>query len=466
MSNIIIIDDDKEMLALLEDHLRLQGHDVQGFLSPIKALEKILSLEQSPDLILTDLQMPDMSGIEVTRRIKAQYPETPIIIMTAFGSIESAVQSMKKGAFDYITKPFKLSEINLILTRALEMSRLAKENALLRAELQKGLSTKKLVGKSKSMVNLIQLIEKVAPSNASVLITGESGTGKEVIARTLHQLSPRTDKPFVAINCTAIPETLLESELFGFSKGSFTGAERKKSGLFEEAHGGTLFLDEIGDMDLALQAKLLRVLQERKIRPIGETRDIDIDVRVIAATHKDLKKAIREGLFREDLYYRLNVIPIVIPPLRHRREDIPILAQNFLTKYAAINQSPARQFSPEALLLLMNRQWPGNVRELDNIVQRALIICDGDQINAADILLESAPTVMDNQPELSGVQSSEADVSLFKSEIYEQEHRIILETMRACANSRKEVAERLGISARTLRYKLARMRESGIQLPA
>ncbi|MCX7675711.1 MAG: sigma-54 dependent transcriptional regulator, partial [Bdellovibrionaceae bacterium] len=337
MARILIVDDDPQMLSFLKDAVISDGHEAVAFSHPLRALEEILKWEEAPDLAILDQQMPDLDGIELLRRLKLKWEHLPAIMVTAYGSISSAVEAMKKGAFDYLTKPFKLGDLKVSLTRALELSRLARENMILRQELKKNYAQGGLIGKSKAMRELMELVARVAPAQSNVLITGESGTGKEVVAKTIHQLSSRRDKPFVAINCSAIPENLLESELFGHAKGSFTGADRKKAGLFEEAQGGTLFLDEIGDMDLLLQAKLLRVLQERKIRPVGETKDIDIDVRVIAATQKDLKKAIKEGLFREDLYYRLNVIPVHVPPLRFRKEDIPLLAQHFLNKYATIN---------------------------------------------------------------------------------------------------------------------------------
>lgn len=440
MAKIVVIDDDKEMRSLVEDHLKSQAYEVHGFHSPVVALEKILSDEVTPDLIVTDLQMPDMNGIEVIRRAKAHHPEVPVIVMTAFGSIESAVDAMRKGAFDYLTKPFKLSELNIVVTRALEMGRLSKENVLLRAEVKKGFSKGLITGKSKPMRDLVTLIERIAPANSSVLITGESGTGKEVVARTLHQMSSRAEKPFVAINCTAIPETLLESELFGHIKGSFTGADKRKFGLFEEAQGGTLFLDEIGDMDLSLQAKLLRVLQERKIRPVGETKDIDVDVRVVAATHKDIKKAIREGLFREDLFYRLNVIPVVIPPLRHRRDDIPLLAQTFLLKYAAINNSPARSFSPGALLLLVNRSWPGNVRELENLVERLVVLARASIISEDEIPL----------PENEDVDTFFASSAQSLITLEEMEKRYLQYVLTKTGGKKDKTAQILGINRRTL----------------
>ena len=394
MIEIVVIDDDREMRSMVEDHLKSEGYQVKSFGHPDEALSQLLGGELTPRVVVTDLQMPEMSGIEVVKRVKAKYSELPIIVMTAFGSIESAVDAMRKGAFDYITKPFKLSELGFTVERAVMMSKLAAENKILRAEVKKTYAKGSLLGKSKPMKELFELLERVAPAQSNILITGESGTGKEMVARTIHNMSPRAQANFVAVNCTAIPETLLESELFGHAKGSFTGADKRKKGLFEEAEGGTLFLDEIGDMELSLQAKLLRVLQERKIRPVGETKDQDINVRVVAATHKDLKKAIRDGLFREDLFYRLNVIPIHIAPLRHRKEDIPLLAQSFLEKYAAMNHSPVRGFSPATLHLLMENPWPGNVRELENMTERLVVMARHSQIEESDL-----PTADGGTPE-------------------------------------------------------------------
>lgn len=395
MALIAVIDDDMEMRSMVQEHLSLSGHDVHMFGDPAEALSEILSDRLTPTVVVTDLQMPNLSGIEVTKRLKAHLPDLPVVVMTAFGSIESAVDAMRKGAFDYITKPFKLIEMSLVVERAISMAELTRDNQILRAEIKKGFSKGRVLGKSKPIREIMDLLERVAPAQSSVLITGESGTGKEVIARSLHEMGPRANKPFVAVNCTAIPETLLESELFGHAKGSFTGADRRKTGLFEEANGGTLFLDEIGDMSPALQAKLLRVLQERQIRPVGETKSIDLDVRVVAATHKDLKKAIQEHLFREDLFYRLNVIPIQVPPLRHRKEDIPLLAQSFLEKYAVLNHSPVRGFSPVAMHLLMSRAWPGNVRELENLVERMVVMCRGRTIDEGDVPAADATPVED-----------------------------------------------------------------------
>lgn len=396
--HIMVIDDDAEMRSLVTDFLQAEGHRVTECRLASEALTRIQRGEFAPepgrsekkpagglDLIICDLNMPEMSGIEFIERFRVQAPHVPVILVTAFGSIETAIEAIRKGAFDYTTKPFKLAEMSVTVARALRFRDLHLENARLHSEIERSHSFSSIIGKSPGMKEVFDLIRRVAPASANVLISGESGTGKERVARAIHDEGPRRDRPFVAINCTAIPETLLESELFGHAKGAFTGATVRKRGLFEEAQGGTIFLDEIGDMDLALQAKLLRVIQERRVRAVGETQDREIDVRIIAATHKDLKMAIKNGSFREDLYYRLAVIPIVIPPLRHRREDIPLLAEHFLSKYAEANQSNVTEFSKEAMACLMAMPLEGNVRELENIIERAVVLARGERIDVADL---------------------------------------------------------------------------------
>lgn len=440
MSQLVVIDDDKEMRAMVEDHLKIAGYDVVSFGQPDQALAEILSDKIQPCAVVTDLQMPEMSGVEVTKRVKAKHPDVPVIVMTAFGSVETAVDAMRKGAFDYITKPFKLTELSFTVDRAVQMWKLTSENKVLRAELKKGYTKGNLLGKSKSMKDLFDILETVSPAQSNILITGESGTGKEVVARTIHNMSTRSKAPFVAVNCTAIPETLLESELFGHAKGSFTGADRKKIGLFEEAQGGTLFLDEIGDMVPSLQAKLLRVLQERKIRPVGETKDVEIDVRVIAATHKDLKKAIRDGLFREDLFYRLNVIPVHLPPLRHRKEDIPLLAQAFLDKFSAANRSPAHSFSPGAMHIMMNRQWQGNVRELENLVERLSVMARRQVIEEHDL----------PQPENAEAEDFYGEMTRDLPTLETLEKRYIQFALAKFGGKKEKVSQVLGINRRTL----------------
>ena len=381
---------------MISDFLRGEGHMVSEAGVATEALARIkagaydlsnshLSGDKRLDLVISDLHMPDMSGIEFIEKFREQTSDIPIILITAFGSIETAVQAIRKGAFDYTTKPFKLDEMSVTVARALRFRDLQIENSRLQNEVDHSQSFAKIIGKSPGMREVFDLIRRVAPASANVLVSGESGTGKERVARAIHDQGPRRANSFVAINCTAIPESLMESELFGHAKGAFTGAITKKRGLFEEAEGGTIFLDEIGDMNLALQAKLLRVIQERKIRAVGEIVDRDVDVRIIAATHKDLKAAIKNGTFREDLYYRLSVIPIVIPPLRHRREDIAILAEHFLKKYSAANHSPVAQFSPEAIARLIAMPWEGNVRELENVIERAVVLARGPTIEARDL---------------------------------------------------------------------------------
>lgn len=387
--HIVVVDDDKEMRALLQDYLQSEGYKISLFPLAIEALKALREgfevKEGEVDMIVTDLKMAQMDGMEFLRNMKKERPEIPVILITAFGTIDTAIEAMKNGAYHYIVKPFKLAEMNVTIERGMERRRLNRENQILRQEVKQTWKLDNVIGKSQAMRSIFDLVARVANSTANVLITGESGSGKEVIARAIHGAGPRATKPFIAINCTAIPETLLESELFGHAKGSFTGAVQKKKGLFEEANGGTLFLDEIGDMSQSLQAKLLRVLQERKIRPVGDTQMIDIDVRIIAATHKDLKEAIRDGRFREDLYYRLSVIPIVVPSLRDRVEDIPLLAEHFLRKYSAANGRNMKGFTKEGMSKLMRLRWEGNVRELENLIERAVVLSQTDWIDASDI---------------------------------------------------------------------------------
>lgn len=383
---IIVVDDEKEMREMLMDYLRSIGYMTVGFSLATEALaafDKGGPEVDDVDLVITDLNMPQMSGLDFITEVKGRFPGLPIVLITAFGSIESAIEATRKGAYDYMTKPFKLKEMGSTIERAINYSQLKKENRLLRTELKKTWSFGNIIGKSKSMRALFDLIQRLSSASANVLITGESGTGKEIVAKAIHEGGPRGHKPFVAVNCTAIPDTLMESELFGHVRGAFTGAVANKKGLFEEADGGTIFLDEIGDLDLALQAKLLRVLQEREIKPVGDSNSRKIDVRVIAATHKDLKKAIKEGCFREDLYYRLSVIPVVIPPLRHRKEDVPLLVDFFLKKYSAANSSQVRGFSAGAMKRLVNARWEGNVRELENVIER-LVVLSGKTVITED----------------------------------------------------------------------------------
>lgn len=449
--HILVADDDREIRALLRDFLTHQGHTVTCFPSAVEALKALRpggALEPSDasgvDAIVSDLKMAQLDGMEFLKTIRAERPEIPVILATAFASVDTAVEAMRNGAYDYILKPFKLAELGLLIDRALEHGQLSRDNTVLRAEVRQGWRSGQMLGKSAGMRSVFDLVARVAPSTANVLINGESGTGKEMVARAIHDASPRAQKSFIAINCTAIPDELLESELFGHAKGAFTGAFHRKKGLIEEAQGGTLFLDEIGDMPPTLQAKLLRVLQERRIRPVGDTTFIDVDARIVAATHKDLKAAIKEGTFREDLYYRLSVIPIVIPPLRERKEDIPILADYFLHKYAAANANEVnprvRGFSKPAIARLVDRRWRGNVRELENLVERLVVLSTSVVIQESDI------------PDID-----EPDSENFNSELYNDaptlqqlEQRYIELVLQKTAGRKDKAAQILGVNRRTL----------------
>ncbi len=452
--HILVIDDDPAMRSMVRDFLKSEGHKVSEASLASEALARITNGEftitsdslrdatdKQLDLVISDLNMPEMSGIEFISKFRDLAPNIPIILITAFGTIETAIEAIRRGAFDYTTKPFKLAEMSVTVARALKFRDLHRENLRLQDELYQTQSFAKIIGKSPGMHEVFDLIRRVAPASANVLISGESGTGKERVARAIHDEGPRRTKEFIAINCTAIPEALLESELFGHAKGAFTGAITKKRGLFEEAEGGTIFLDEIGDMNLSLQSKLLRVIQEKKIRAVGENIDHDVDVRIVAATHKDLKAAIKNGTFREDLYYRLSVIPITIPPLRHRREDIPLLAEHFLKKYAAANKSQVHKFSQEAMARLISMPWEGNVRELENVIERAVVLARGTEIDTKDL-----PSAGEGNVE-SFFESNNMGSLPTLEEIEKRYFKFILDK----TGGRKEkAAQILGVNRRTL----------------
>jgi two-component system, NtrC family, response regulator AtoC len=380
---ILVVDDEEQMRDLLAKVLERRGYQVSVCGDGTEALA---FLEKEPaDLVVTDVRMPGLSGIEALRAIKELNPAIVVIIMTAFGSIDQAVQAVKDGAYDYINKPFKIEEMLLTIEKALDERRLRHEVSALRQELRTRYHFESLIGKGRAMQEVFSLIEQVAGSRSTVMVYGKSGTGKELVAKAVHYNSPRSTKAFVAVNCAAIPAELLESELFGHEKGSFTGAIATKVGKFELATGGTLFLDEVGSMRLDLQAKILRALQEREVERVGGTRTIKIDVRVIAATNRDLKKAVEEGHFREDLYYRLNVVPITLPDLKDRQEDIPLLAHHFMQKFAQESNPNIREISKEAMVILMSHSWPGNVRELENVIERAVTLGRGPAILPSDL---------------------------------------------------------------------------------
>jgi two-component system NtrC family response regulator len=376
---ILIIDDDPSLRRVLEYNLQQEGYDVYAAESGEEGVRALG--EFTPELVITDLKMPGMDGFSVLREVKERSPDTLVIIITAFGAIETAVEAMKLGAYDYITKPFNRDELKLVVRKALQVTSLSTENRQLREELSDKVDFRNIVGISREMEKVFQVVRKVANTDATVLITGESGTGKELVAKAIHSLSSRKSAPFVPINCAAIPRDLLESELFGHVKGAFTGAIKDKTGKFMQADGGTLFLDEVGELPLDLQPKLLRALQERVVEPVGGTDSRQLDVRVVAATNLDLEQAMSDGSFREDLYYRLSVIPVHMPPLRERREDIPLLLRHFADRHGCEGVS----FEGDALDVLTGYHWPGNVRELENTVERLLIMRNGDTISREEV---------------------------------------------------------------------------------
>lgn len=436
---VLIVDDDEALLKLMEKFYLDRGYQPKAVSTAEEALELLFAEEQKFDLVVSDLLLPTKSGMDLMMELKATGQDVPVILITASQSIESAVSALKRGAFDYITKPLNFSELEVISHRAIKHHLLEKDFRQLKAVVQAP-KTGLLLGSSPKIRELQILIDRVAASSASILISGESGSGKEMVARAIHSKSPRHQKPFVPVNCSAIPLSLLEAELFGHRKGAFTGAYENRIGLFEEASGGTLFLDEIGDMPMALQTKILRVLQERKVKKVGENEYKPVNVRIIAATNKDLKSAVRRGEFREDLYYRLNVIPLAVPPLRERREDIPILANYFLKKFNLLNDKSIAGFEREAMLKLRRLRWGGNVRELENTIERAVVLSTGPLIKESDINVEGSL-------EMNGKTSSLFSELLTLRELERQYINYVLEK----TNGKKdEASEILGVNRKTL----------------
>ena len=441
---ILVVDDDLSLRKMLDAVLTDDGYDVKEADDGHSAIEAVE--DQFYDLILMDIRMTRMGGIEALKQIKKLSPGIPVIIMTAYASVETAREALKSGAFDYLTKPLDIDELKLIVHRALRHHQLEQENRYLRERLDDRFDFSNIIGNSSPMQTLFETLAQVAPSDATVLIKGESGTGKELIANAIHQNSPRRNKPMIKVNCAALPETLLENELFGHEKGAFTGAVSKSRGRFQLAHESTLFLDEISEMTPATQAKILRALQEKEIEPVGGETTLKIDTRVITATNKILENEIKEGRFREDLYYRLNVVIIEIPPLRDRHEDIPLLAEFFLKQYVEKNRKLIKGFTPRATDVLMRHNWPGNVRELENLVERAVIMTRGDMITQDDF--PSIMTVKDKSAaERNFVTSSGRTLK-------EAEKEIILRTLEETGGNRTHTAKILGISRRTLQLKL------------
>ena len=442
-TTILIVEDDAGLREALLDTLLLGNYDVVAADCAEQALMMLSS--QNVDLVVSDIQMGEMSGLTLLKSIKAKYPNMPVLLMTAYATINDAVQAMRDGATDYLSKPFAPEVLLNLVGRY--------------APAQKIESRTPIVADPSSL-KLLELSRKVAKSEATVMVMGPSGSGKEVLSRYIHDQSPRSDAPFVAINCAAIPENMLEATLFGYEKGAFTGAIQACPGKFEQAQDGTLLLDEITEMDLALQAKLLRVLQEREVERLGGRKNVKLNVRVIATSNRDLRKAVDAGEFREDLYYRLNVFPIEWRPLSERPGDIVPLAEHLVQRHASSQSLGTIRLSAAARNKLSQYSWPGNVRELENVVQRALILCENNEIDASDLMIDE-----DMSAPLEVTQEQVEDNKL-GSELRYQEHQIILDTLVSCNGKRKDVAEKLGISPRTLRYKLARMREDGIEVPA
>ena len=447
--SILVVDDEPLTLDLIVEGLQEEGYTVDVASSGQEAISK--AREQFYDIVLTDLVMPGMSGMDVLAHFNKNHQETIIIVLTGYGTIETAVNAMKYGAFDYLTKPAKMDEILVILKRAQEMRSLRAENVLMRDQLRERYRFEKIIGRSTVMEALYRIVERVAKTDSTVLITGESGTGKELIANAIHYNSGRKDKPFVPINCGAIPEELLESELFGHEKGAFTGAIKERRGRFELAHQGTIFLDEIGEMSPKLQVKLLRVIQERKYERIGGARTINVDVRILAATNKDMDKAIAEGVFREDLFYRLNVIPIHVPPLRDRGGDIAILVQHFLKQHCEKKDIQPKRFSISALEGLERYDWPGNVRELENVIERLVILSEGSEIEFEEL----PPRIRQKQnlDQCADLQVGDVGIDL-KKILDDLENRLIMEALQKAGGVKNKAAQLLGLNRTTLIEKM------------
>jgi len=442
--HILIVEDGRSQREMLRDFLISEGHRVMEAENGEAAVTTVAN--HHFDLILLDYKMPGMDGLAVLKEVKRINHEIDVVIITAYGTIETAVEAIKAGAVDYITKPIELDELLILVDRVAERRGLIRENDLLKQELGKtGVTAEKIIYKSARMVELMNMASRVAPSRATVLISGESGTGKELLARLIHQLSPRAARPIVVVNCGALQENLLESELFGHEKGAYTGAGSRRIGRFEEADGGTLFLDEIGELSPAVQVKLLRFLQEKEISRLGSNASISVDVRIISATNRDLEARVREGAFREDLFYRLKVVAMSLPPLRERKEDLPLLLDHYLEKFAAENGKSLRGITAEARDLLLKYDYPGNIRELVNIMERAVVIARNDYISVSDLPFRPGS--------LSGAPGGSSAGTL-RDSVEELEKRLIGEAMAKASDNQTKAAEFLGMSERMLRYKL------------
>jgi two-component system response regulator HydG len=456
VQRILIVDDEPDMTETCRRVLGSSGYQCLTANSAQEALNLLVA--ERPDLLLTDLHMPDMDGMEILRRAKEIDPQIPVVLLTAHATLQSAVAAVKAGAFDYIAKPFSIDQLTVAVERALTVaaeralrSRLEAENLNLRQQLRGVLGFENIVGRSDALGQVLELVRKAARSEANILVLGESGTGKELIARAIHANSPRSAQPFVAVDCASLPENLLESELFGHEKGAFTGAGAAKQGLIETAHRGTLFLDELGELPLGLQVKLLRALQERKIRRIGATREADVDIRVVCATNRDLRALVKAGEFREDLYYRLNVIDIALPPLRERQGDVELLAMSFLAKFARRGAAAPKGFEPEAMAALEMYAWPGNVRELQNVIERACALTEGEMITLADLPAHlRLITAAEDHPSSGG---SAGKLTLKKAKerwVSELEAAYVAELLRREGGNVSQAARQAGVDRKTL----------------
>lgn len=445
MENILIVDDEKSLLDLLQVVLKKDGYRVKTCLAPSKVFEYLD--RDHFDLLICDIKLPEISGMEILKYVRENKPELPVIMITAYGSLKQAVEAFKAGAIDYILKPFDVDELKLIIAKELEKRQLKEENILLKKNLEEKYSFENIIGKSKAMQEIYSLIEKTATNDSTVLVTGESGTGKEMAARAIHLLSRRGSNSFVSINCAALPENLLESELFGHARGSFTGAVSEKKGMFEVAQRGTLFLDEVGEMSPWTQVKLLRALQERRIRRVGGTEEIPVDVRIIAATNQDLKKRIGEGKFREELYYRLHVISFEMPPLRRRPEDIPLLVNHFLQKYCQQMGKKMKRVAPEVINIFESYSWPGNVRELENIIERIVAIEDRETITGS-----SLPREIVMPPRREETRALFHPGFILTKHLDEISKKYILDARQEARGNLRKTAALLGISYRSLRH--------------
>jgi len=454
-TQVLILDDERNYLLILEALLSDAGYAITALDDPETGLAYLD--ESEVDVVITDMKMPKVSGQDVLERVKRAYPHVPVIIMTAFGSIEGAVEAMRVGAFDYVTKPFSNDELILTVGKAAQFAKTQRENIQLRQTLEERFAVHQVIGRSKAMGQVLELVERAAPSRSTVLITGESGTGKELVAKAIHFASPRKDQPFVSVNCMALNPGVLESELFGHEKGSFTGAVAKRRGRFESAQGGTLFLDEIGELSADIQVKLLRVLQERSFERVGGTQTVEADIRVVAATNKNLLEAVKTGAFREDLFYRLNVVSIQLPALRERREDVPLLAMHFLRKYSEENGKPVHGFAPEAVDALTGYEWPGNVRQLQNVVERCVVLAAGELIGVEELPAE----VRDEETQYkSAVDLLPVQINLGET-LERIEAALVRRALARVDFVQVKAAEMLGISKSLLQYKLKKYNIAG-----